>query len=73
MRNTKRISKTPPKHPNEEQDNIAHTPIDDTQVNGTPDVDAKIDEADIRTFTSNSDAFDAWEDESEDIYQDYFK
>ena len=59
----------PPKHPNEEQDNIAHTPIDDTQVKGTAQED-KTDEADIRKFTSNSDNFDAWEDEREDIYQD---
>ena len=69
MRNTKRIFKMPPKHPNEEQDNIAHTPIDDTQVKGTAQED-KTDEADIRKFTSNSDNFDAWEDEREDIYQD---
>ncbi len=30
-------------------------------------------EEEIRTFTSNSDAFDFWQNESEDIYQDYLK
>jgi len=30
-------------------------------------------EEQIRAFTSNSDAFDFWNNESEDIYQDYLK
>jgi len=29
------------------------------------------DEEEIRKFVSNSDAFDFWKDEREDIYQDY--
>ena len=30
-------------------------------------------EEEIRKFVSNSDAFDFWKDEREDIYQDYLK
>jgi len=72
MRNTKQIFKTTPKHPNEEQDNVTHTPIEDTQVQGTTHED-KTDEADIRTFLSNADTYDSWEDEYEAVYQDYLK
>lgn len=31
----------------------------------------KYDNADIRNFSSKSDAFDFWNNEDEDIYQDY--
>ena len=30
-------------------------------------------EEEIRMLTANSDAFDFWEDEREDIYQDYLE
>jgi len=33
----------------------------------------EFEEEQIRAFTSNSDAFDFWKNESEDIYQDYLK
>lgn len=33
----------------------------------------KINEVKIRAFTSNSDAFGFWNNENEDIYQDYLK
>jgi len=72
MRNTKRISDPTRNLPTEIQDHITHAPIEDVQVKGNGNEDSKTDEADIRTFTSNSDSYE-WEDEREDIYQDYLK
>lgn len=55
--------------PVEEQKYIANTILQNAEVYG----ELKTDEEEIRTFVSNSDAFDFWQDEREDIYQDYLK
>jgi len=67
----RQVLKTAPKFPNEERTDITHVPIEEIQVKKQTDEDSKTDEADIREFTSNSDAYDAWE--YEDTYEDYLK
>jgi len=73
MRNIKSVLDPKSKLPTEIQGHVTHTPIEDYSVKTSGKDDHKTDEADIRTFTSNSNTFDAWEDEHEDIYQDYLK
>lgn len=62
---TTQILETIRQLPLEEQKHIAHAILQDAEL--------KTDEEEIRTFVSNSNAFDFWQDEREDIYQDYFK
>jgi len=56
-----------------EQRHIAHTILKDTEDKVIVNEQLTTDEEEIRTFVSNSDAFDFWQDKREDIYQDYLK
>lgn len=71
--NTKQILKIVPKFSQEEQEQIAHTPIEDDHTKASINEEHKTDDMDIRKLVSNSDAIHSWEDEREDIYQDYLK
>jgi|GEM_PF-2944670 len=71
MRNTKGILKADPKLlPTEMQENITHTPIDDN-VKTSAKEEHKTDEADIRTFLS--DTYDVSGNEYDDDEQNYLK
>lgn len=71
--NTKQISKTSPKLPHEEQEHIAHTPIEDDHTKISVNEEHKTDDVDTTTLSSNSDTFHSWENEHEDIDRNYLK
>ena len=73
MRNTKGLLKADPKLPTEIQDHETHVPIEDTQVRRTGGEEPKRDEADIRTFLSNTDTYDVSGNEYDGDDQDYLK
>ncbi len=56
-----------------EQRQIAHAILKNTEVQNSVNETLNSDEEEIRKFVSNSDAFEFWQDEREDIYQDYLK
>ncbi len=72
MRNTKG-TKVDPKRPTEVQEYLRHAPIEDSQVRRTGSEEPKTDEADIRTFLSNTDNYDVLGNEYDDDEQDYLK
>jgi len=65
--------KTDPKLSTEAQEHITHTPIEDAQVKRSKNEESKRDEADIRTFLSNTDTYDVLGNEYDGDEQDYLK
>jgi len=70
---TTQIIETIRQLPIAEQRHIAHTILKDTANKEVVNAAFIADEEEIRTFVSNSDAFDFWQDKRENIYQDYLK
>jgi|GEM_PF-1104578 len=70
---TTQIIETIRQLPIAEQRHIAHIILKDTEDKVIVNEAFIVDEEEIRTFVSNSDAFDFWQDKRENIYQDYLK
>lgn len=73
MRSTKRILDPKSKLSTEIQGHVTHTPIEDHNIKTSGKDDHKTDEADIRTFLSNTDTYDVSGNEYDGDEQDYLK
>lgn len=69
---TTQIKRKAPKLPVEQQD-VVHTTLKDAEVEITVNEDFQTDKEDVKTFSSNSNTSDFWENEHEEDYQDYLK